>query len=120
VRARIDDEVAVLDGPAKDHTEWHEGVADRRWIASLDEEVVRDPLNVTVLNVGHARSTETRDDVVAQRRLIASNRTRLVEVAGPGADSTRLHAGYELIGSILDGHVRRRAYGPPAEAGLRL
>ncbi len=63
--ARIDGEIAVLDCPAEDHSERHEGVPDRRRIASLSEEVICDALNVTVLNVRQARSTDARDDVIA-------------------------------------------------------
>jgi hypothetical protein len=47
----------------------------------LGEEVVRDPLNVAMLDVTEACSTEARHDVVAQRGLVASDRARLVDVA---------------------------------------
>ena len=66
MRARIDGEVAVLDCSAEDHAQRHQGITDRRWIAFLGEEVIRDPLDVTVLYVGQARSTNARDDVVAE------------------------------------------------------
>jgi hypothetical protein len=72
VRARVHRDVAVLDGSTKDHAQGHQGVADRRRVAPLGKEVVREPLNVAVLNVGEARPTEARDDVVAQRRPVAS------------------------------------------------
>jgi hypothetical protein len=65
VRARIDGEIGVLDCSAEDHAQRHQGVSDRRCVASLGEEVIRDPLNVTMLNVSEARPTEPRDDAVA-------------------------------------------------------
>jgi hypothetical protein len=66
VGARIDGEVTVLDRPAEDHAQRHEGVSDRRWITSLGEKIVSDSVCVTVLDVGHAASAEARDDVVAK------------------------------------------------------
>jgi hypothetical protein len=94
--------------------------ADRRRIASLRKEVVGDALSVAMLDVGEARSTDPRNDVVAQRGLVASSRARFVEVAGPGAHATQLHAGNELLGGLLDSRVRRRAQRASPDPGLRL
>jgi hypothetical protein len=120
VRARIDRHVAVLDCPAEDHPQRHEGVADRRWIASLGKEVIRDPLDVAVLNISQARWTETRDDVIAQCRRVAPDRARLVAVPRTSADATRRHASDELVGCLLDGRVRWRAQCASADTRLSL
>lgn len=77
MRARVDRYVSVLDRPAEDHAQGHERVADRRRVPSLGEQVVDDPLDVAVLHVAQPGSTEVRDDVVAQRRLVASDRAGL-------------------------------------------
>src|SRR5207249_11934965 len=91
-----------------------------RWVTSVGKEVIRNPLNVTMLNIPKTRSTNQRDDVVAERGLVAAGRARLVEVAGPGADATRLHSGDELLGGLLDGRIRRRPQGASMNARLRL
>jgi hypothetical protein len=92
--------VVLLDCPAEDHAERHEGVADRRRVASLRKEVIRNPLNVAMLNVAEACSTEARNDVVAQRCLIAPDRAWFVGVPRAIAHATRPHAGDELLGGL--------------------
>jgi hypothetical protein len=120
VRTRVDRHVAVLDGPAEDHAQRHERVADRRRVAALGEQVVGDPLDVAALDVSEARPTDARDDLVAKRRLVAADRARLVDVSRAGPDSTGLHAGDELLGRLANGRVRRRAQRASPDARLRL
>jgi hypothetical protein len=120
MRARVDRDVSVLDRPAEDHAEGHERVADRRRVAALGEQVVGDALDVAALDVAEPRSTDARDDVVAQRRLVAPDRAGLVEVPGAIADATRLHASDEFVSGLVDGRVRRRAQGASTDTSLRL
>jgi hypothetical protein len=120
VSARVDRQVAVLDRPAEDHAEGHERVPDRRRVAPVGKKVVCDPLRVAVLNVTEAPPTDARDDVVAERRLVASDRARLVEVAGARPDAAGLHPGDKLLSCVADGRVRRRAQRASPDTRLRL
>ncbi len=120
MHARVDRHVAVLDGPAEDHPQRHERVPDRRRVAALGEQVVGDALDVAMLHVSEARSADSRDDVVAKRGFVASDRARLVRVARAGADAARLHPGDELLRCLGDRRVRRRAQRSSPDAGLRL
>ncbi len=121
MRAWVDRHVAVLDGAAEDHAQRHERVPDRRRVAALGEQVVGDPLEVAALDVAQARAPDARDDVVAERRRVAPDRARLVDVAGAAPYTSGPHAGNELLGRLADGRVRRgaqRAW-PHARLGLR-
>ena len=83
VAGRVDREVAVLDRAAEDHAQRHQRVAHGRRVEALAEEVVGEALDVAALDVAEPLRAELGEDAVAERALVAADRARLVDVAGP-------------------------------------